>query len=105
MTQLEGKKDDQNKPPMELLSHPALVEISRAFGHGKVKYGAFNYRKGIAWTRIIGALYRHVGQFNSGENTDTESGVSHLAHAAACCIMLLDLIVGHPELDDRYKKE
>ena|SRR5271166_1147184 len=98
----KGVKHDSGKIPMELLSHKALEEIAKVFAHGEVKYGAFNYRGGIHWRRVIGAAYRHLGQFNSGEDIDKESGISHIAHLAACSIMLLDFIREHKELDDRY---
>lgn len=101
----EGKKYDTGKAPMELLSHGALEEIARVFGHGAVKYGRYNYKAGLDWTRVVGAAYRHLGAFNSGENLDSESGFSHIAHLGACCIMLLDYIKDHPELDDRWKRD
>jgi hypothetical protein len=100
----EGRKDDSGKPPMELLSHEALVEIAKVFGFGAKKYGRFNYRNGIAYSRIIGAAYRHLGAFNSGEDVDPETGLSHIAHLAACCVMLLDTLRDHPSLDDRHDK-
>lgn len=99
----DGKKFDGGKPPMDLLSHKALVEIANVFGHGAVKYGRFNYKSGLAYSRVIGAAYRHLGAFNAGEDLDGESGYSHIAHLGACCLMLLDYIAEHPELDDRYK--
>lgn len=100
----KGKKFDKGKAPMELLSHHALTQIAEVFGHGTVKYGRFNYRGGIAWTRVIGAAYRHLGAFNSGEDLDPESGLNHIAHLSCCAIMLLDFLKEHPELDDRYRK-
>lgn len=98
-----GVKHDGDKPPMELLSHTALVEIAKVFGYGKGKYGKFNYRKGLDYGRIIGAAYRHLSAFNSGEDVDPETQLSHIAHLGCCVFMLLDMIKEHPELDDRYK--
>ncbi len=102
-TPIEGKKFDKGKAPLELLSHQALVEISKVFGYGAEKYGKYNYKAGLSWSRIIGAAYRHLGAFNAGEDVDSETGLSHVAHLGACCIMLLDYIKDHPELDDRFK--
>lgn len=99
-----GIKYDEGKPPMELLPNSALVEIAKVFGEGAKKYGRYNYRAGMAWTRIIGAAYRHLGAFNSGEDLDPETKLSHLAHLGSCVLMLLSYINEHPELDDRYKK-
>lgn len=98
----EAKKFDSGKPPMELLSHNALVEIAKVFGVGAIKYGRYNYKDGMSWTRLIGAAHRHLGAFNSGEDLDSESSLSHIAHLGCCVIMLLDYIKDHPELDDRY---
>lgn len=98
-----GRKDDGDKPPMELLSNQALIEIAKVFGHGAKKYGKYNYKSGIHYSRIIGAAYRHLGAFNSGEDLDKESGISHIAHLGCCVVMLLDYIADHPELDDRFK--
>lgn len=97
-----GTKHDSDKAPMELLSHQALVQIAEVFGAGAAKYGRFNYKAGIEWSRLIGAAYRHLGAFNSGENLDAETGKSHIAHLGCCVAMLLDMIKQHPELDDRY---
>jgi hypothetical protein len=99
-----GTKFDQGKPPMELLSHEALTQIAYVFGEGAKKYGRYNYRDGIHWSRVIGAAFRHLSAFNKGEDVDTETGRSHVAHLACCAFMLLDYIKEHPELDDRYKK-
>lgn len=97
-----GTKHDNGKAPMELLSHQALLQIAEVFGAGAAKYGRYNYKAGIGWSRLIGAAYRHLGAFNSGENLDAETGKSHIAHLGCCVAMLLDMIKEHPELDDRY---
>lgn len=102
-TSVTGTKFDQNKVPMDLLSHKALEEIANVFGFGAKKYARFNYRKGLDYSRIIASAYRHLGAFNSGEDLDPESGLPHLGHLGCCVVMLLDMVREHPELDDRYK--
>ena len=99
----EGVKFDAGKPPMELLSTKGLREIAKVMGKGKEKYGAHNWRSGLAWTRVIGAAYRHLSSFADGEDLDPETGLSHLAHLGCCVLFLLEYIQTHPELDDRYK--
>ena len=96
-------KHDADKAPMELLSHEALLEIAKVFGFGAKKYGRFNYREGMEWSRVVGAAYRHLGAFNSGEDLDPESGLTHLAHLGCCVMMLLDYYREHKSKDDRYK--
>ena len=100
---MSGIKNDAGKPKMELLSHDALVEVAKVMGFGASKYGRFNYRGGINYSRLIGAAYRHLGALNSGEDVDSETGLSHAAHFGACALMLLDMLREHPELDDRYR--
>ena len=100
---MSGIKHDAGKPPMELLSHHALVEIAKVFGEGAKKYGQFNYRGGISYGRLIGAAHRHLGAFSAGEDLDPETGLSHVGHLACCAVMLLDMLREHPELDDRYR--
>ena len=105
---VEGTKFDADKPRMELLSTIALLEIAKVMTHGAKKYDAHNWRKGIAWSRIIGAAYRHLAAFNGGEDLDPESGISHLAHLGCCIQFLLEYQITHKELDDRHasnKKE
>lgn len=85
-----GLKYDDGKADLTLLNRWALEEIAHAFAFGARKYGRYNYRKGMAWTRIAGGALRHINAWVWGENKDPESGLSHLAHAGACVFMLLD---------------
>lgn len=98
-----GRKDDDGKPPLGLLSTKALVEVAKVLLHGKEKYGAHNWRGGIAWQRLIDASLRHITSFNDGEDKDPESGLSHIAHAMCMLMFLLESESTHTELDDRYK--
>ena len=101
----EAKKFDSSKPSMDLLPAEALREITKALDFGAAKYGRFNWRKGIQWSRIVSASMRHLTAFNDGEDVDPESGLSHLAHLGCNVMFLLQYIKEHPELDDRYKAE
>lgn len=100
-----GVKHDQGKIPLDLLSGEALLRIGEVMAFGKGKYGAHNWRGGIAWSRVIGAALRHLIAYNEGEDKDPESGLSHLAHAGCCVHFLLEYAKSHKELDDRYKPE
>lgn len=98
-----GTKHDQGKPPMALLDHHALTEIAKVLGFGARKYDDHNWRKGFPFSRLVSAAMRHISAWNSGEDNDPESGLSHLAHAGCCLMFLLSLHNDKPELDDRYK--
>lgn len=96
-------KHDQSKLPMHLLSTTALEEVAKVLQFGAEKYEAHNWRKGFVWSRTISAAMRHILAFNSGEDRDPESGLSHVAHAMCCLMFLLEFEKTRPELDDRYK--
>ena len=98
-----GVKHDQDKPRMELISSIAMEELAKVLTFGAKKYASNNWRKGIAWTRILGAALRHIFAYLGGETYDKETGLSHIAHALCELMFLLEFEKTHPELDDRYK--
>ena len=100
-----GTKFDAGKPPMDLLSTEALIQTARVLEFGKAKYDSHNWRKGMSWSRLLGAAMRHLTAFNNGEDLDPETGLSHLAHLSCCTMFLLEYLKTHKELDDRYKGE
>lgn len=99
----KGKKFDGDKPRTDLLSPTALLEIAKVMGHGAKKYDAHNWRKGIEWSRLLGAAMRHLLAFMDGQDKDPETGFSHLAHLGCCVMFLLEYEKSHKELDDRYR--
>ncbi len=85
----EALKYDNNKPDLSLIPREFSNELAKALMHGEKKYGRYNYRNGMDWHRLIAASLRHITAFNEGENTDPESGLSHLGHASACLAFLI----------------
>lgn len=101
--QPKGLKYDATKPPIALVDPDFIEGIARVLGFGAQKYSAHNWRLGLEYSRVISALYRHLGAFNRGEDIDPESGLRHTEHMG-CCIMFLDWFSkNRPELDDRWK--
>ena len=96
-------KFDTDKLPLHLLSTEAMNQTAAVLKFGAQKYAEHNWRAGFAWSRPLSAAMRHITAFNDGEDTDPESGLSHLAHAACCIMFLLEFEKTHPHLDDRYK--
>lgn len=93
-----GRKDDaesgHEKAPVELLPWGALHEVALVMGFGRDKYPheehKFGTWRGLARTRLWAAAVRHLYAWLRGENADPETGRSHLAHAAACVLMVLE---------------
>lgn len=102
-----GVKYDQGKEMMSLLPPEALLELGKVMTYGAQKYEKENWRKGISYQRLMDAAQRHLLKFQSNKylDTDDESKLHHLAHAAVNLIMLLQFeLEGRKDLDDRYKK-
>lgn len=102
-TNESGLKFDTGKPPMNLLDRHALEEIGRVLAFGAVKYGPEQWRGGIRYSRLIAAAMRHLTAYNSGEDTDPETGLSHMAHLGCCVMFLLWMEKHRPDLDDRWR--
>lgn len=98
-------KNDQEKPRMELVPAGATLEIAKVLTFGAKKYAAHNWRKGFDYSRLIGALERHIAAFKEGEDTDPESGLPHMAHAGCCVMFLLEHQLKGYGKDDRYKEK
>jgi len=99
---VEGKKFDQQKTRLDLLPLRALEETGKVLTYGAQKYGVNNWRAGMGWSRMFGACMRHLYSYWNGEDRDTETGLSHLAHAACCLLFVLEYEITKTGTDDRY---
>lgn len=109
----EGVKDDSDKTPVHLVAPEFIFATAEILKFGAKKYEEHNWAKGMRWSRVFSALMRHLwawwgGKGRTCENflfgeCDSETGRSHLWHAA-CCIMFLVCYEEWEmnEFDDRY---
>ena len=98
-----GVKYDEQKIRWDLLPMNALEEVAKVYTFGATKYEAWNWRKGLAFSRCAAALMRHwFAWWWKGETVDKESGCHHLA---SCTFYLLNFMCyeldRRTELDDR----
>jgi hypothetical protein len=103
LMQSEGVKFDSDKPRYDLIPSELLEETAIVLTYGAVKYSERNWEKGMAWHRPFGALMRHMWAWWRGENTDPETGFSHLSHAACCIAFLVAYERRGIGVDDRHK--
>lgn len=97
---MEGRKFDLEKDRWDLVQPLALQEYVRVLTHGAKKYAPGNWRKvPDARQRYFAALMRHVFAWWTGESTDPDSGLHHLAHAMCCLTFLLE-----PELEGVHEE-
>lgn len=114
--QSEGVKYDTGKVRMELFPPEAMVAISQILTFGAQKYADRNWEQGMSWSRVYGALLRHLMAWwgakirgQSGLTTisflfgecDPETGHSHLWHAGACMVFLITYEMRGIGVDDR----
>jgi hypothetical protein len=97
-------KFDAGKEPMGLLSGMWLKGVAQVLDFGQRKYSAWNWRKGIAYSRLFDAAQRHLWAFAEGEDNDVETELSHLLHASCCIMFLYVMTVEKQKHDDRYKR-
>lgn len=98
---MAGIKYDNDKLRMDLIPMDSIRDVAAVYTMGAKKYADENWREGISWKRIYGAVLRHISLWFLGQDRDEESGLSHLAHAAWGLLTLLNYTRTHPELDDR----
>lgn len=92
----------QAKPSISLIPATSLIHIADAFRDGAVKYGPANWRDDpVSVSTYTNAAFRHIFAWYDGEETAADSGVHHLAHAAACLCILLDAQEQDTLVDDR----
>lgn len=53
---------------------------ARVAAFGASKYANRNWEKGLPQSQIASSLQRHLWAYMDGENTDSDSGLSHLDH-------------------------
>ncbi len=104
-----GTKADSGKLGTHLLPTRPLEAIARVLDFGARKYAEENWRAGISYSRIYGAVLRHMWAWWRGEDLDPESGLPHLAHAGCEVLFLLEYSLGREErrlqLDDRTARD
>ena len=87
-----GMKHDGGKPRLELLPPAAIEAVGRVLGYGAEKYAPGNWKHvADGQNRYLAASLRHVFAYLRGEELDSESGESHLAHAACSLLFILEL--------------
>lgn len=104
-TKLSNPKDVVGtvKPNFDTIPGNVMLELGAAMLEGSLKYGAHNYRvAGVRAKIYYSAAKRHLTKFwDFGENTDPDSGISHITKAIACLVVLRDSMMMENWVDDR----
>ena len=101
----EGKKFDDAKNRLDLVPSSFVLGVGEVLTFGAGKYGDRNWEAGIRWGRVFAAAMRHLWAWWRGEDIDSETGLSHLKHAACCLAFLIEYETTRTDFDDRPKKQ
>lgn len=82
-----GIKYDGEKPDWSLLDLSLVEDVVKVLTYGARKYSPDNWQK-VEKERYFAAAMRHIAAYQAGEACDSETGISHLAHAQ-CCLHFL----------------
>jgi Domain of unknown function (DUF5664) len=93
-------KQTSCKQRVDLLPWPALDVVAEVMTRGSEKYSERGYY-GMSLMQLFAAAIRHLKCWVLGEDLDKEWGLPHLAHAAACVLMMLELVLVREGDDDR----
>lgn len=99
-----GGTKDRKTAQFGALDGLSLYRVAQVAGHGAGKYGRLNWMRGYDWSLAYDAMQRHLLKWQAGEDTDPESGMSHLAHAAFHILSLIGMGERGLGTDDRYKE-
>ena len=102
-TQPERVSEAPPRPRLDLLPTAPLEEVARVLAHGAEKYDPYNWCNGTRWGRCYRALLSHAWAWWRGEDTDPDSGLSHLAHCICNLLFLMEYQRNGWGEDDRFR--
>ncbi len=90
------------KPPWHLLPWGAVAAVVRVLAEGALKHGDRHWEGGMLYSEHFSAALRHITAWWERDDSDPETGESHLAHAASRILFLLAYALEErTDLDDR----
>lgn len=91
-----------SKAPMSTVPAAVLAEVGVAMLEGACKYGRSNFRiAGVRASVYYDATMRHLMSWWEGEDTDPDSGMSHVTKAITSLVVLRDAMIQDMCTDDR----
>lgn len=95
---------NEGKPEVSQLDPNFILGLADLMTASAKKYGKYNWALGQEYMTPFDSCMRHLMKFAAGEDLDSESGKSHILHAAAnLMIIYTSQRKGDSELDNRCK--
>lgn len=99
----KAKRYNQGKVQWSLVDFKSFEDMVRVLEFGAQKYDPFNWKKGLTTRSICESTLRHLYAFLDGQDTDEESGISHIGHMQCNLMFLAYMMREKKEFDNRYK--
>lgn len=100
----EGLRFNTGKTRHDLVPSYAQEQYARVLTKGSEKYAERNWERGMAWSKVLASLERHLQAIKRGEDHDPETGLLHSAHVMCNAAFLTEYYKIYPEGDDRPHK-
>jgi len=97
-----GIKHDTGKARYDLFPWDLMEGVVAVYTHGAAEYDDNNWRKGFAWGRIIGAVFRHLVAWINGTDLDLKTGLHNLDQAIWNLFCLRGMQAEGSGTDDRW---
>jgi hypothetical protein len=104
MSKLSNPKDavGVRKVSFSVVPQNVMAEVAVGMMEGAAKYGRHNYRGvGVRHSVYYDATRRHIDAFWEGQDTDPDSGLSHLTKAICSLLVWRDSCARGNDVDDR----
>ena len=101
MVKEEGLRFNDGKTRHDLVPAFAQEQYARVLTKGAEKYAPRNWEKGMAWSKVLASMKRHILAFESGEDFDPETGLLHMAHVMCNAAFITEYYNIYPQGDDR----
>lgn len=98
---MEGLRFNEGKTRHDLVPAFAQEQYARVLTAGANKYAERNWERGMAWSKVLASLKRHVLAIERGEDYDPETGLLHAAHVMCNAGFLTEYYKIYPQGDDR----
>jgi len=100
-TKNEGLRFNEGKTRYDLVPAFAQEQYAKVLTKGAEKYTERNWENGMAWSKVIASLERHLQAIKKGEDFDKETGLLHSAHVMCNASFLTEYYKIYPQGDDR----
>jgi hypothetical protein len=99
-----GLRFSIGKNKIDLVPPEWVWGLGMVLSRGAAKYATRNWERGMAWSEVLGPMFRHAFKFICGERYDPETGCHHMAMVAWNALVLMSYDIRHIGHNDMVGK-